>query len=102
VDSIEFSQDVDLWQYLVNRYSRVSELFSLVNCVCVSKNTVFSTLFKYGRQKPNTASRNIVTAENIAAPAVTRNGSSDEKSGLPYNVAYMKLTVVRVKVRVIH
>ena len=76
-DSIKFSRDMDLWQYLVNRYSRVSELFSLVNCVCEKKNIVFNTLFKYGKQKPNIDSRKILTTKDVSAPAVTHNYSSD-------------------------
>jgi hypothetical protein len=67
----------------------VSELLSLVTCVCESKNTVFSNLFKYGKQKPNTDSQTILTTEDVAAPDVTRNDSSDKGSGLPYNVTYM-------------
>jgi hypothetical protein len=67
----------------------VSELFSLVTCICESNNSVFSTLFKYGKQKPNTDSRKFLTAEDVAVPAVTCNDSNDERCGLPYNVAYM-------------
>ena len=89
MDSIKFSQDMDLWQYLVNWYSRVSDLFSLVNCVCESKNVVFSSLFKFGEQKPNTDSRRILKTENSAALVVTRNDSSGEGCGLSYNVAYV-------------
>ena len=55
-------------------------------CVCELKNTVFSTWFKYGRQKTNTDSRKILTAEDAASPAVTCNDSSDEGCGLPNNI----------------
>ena len=65
----------------------MSESLSLATCVCESKNTVFSTLFKNGKQKPNTDSRKVLTTEDAAAPDATRNDSSDEGSGLSYNVA---------------
>jgi len=44
-------------------------------------------LFKNGKQKPNTDSRKVLTTEDAAAPDATRNDSSDEGSGLSYNVA---------------
>jgi len=65
----------------------VSAYSSFVNCVCELKKTVFSTLFKYGKQETNIDSRKILTAEDLSAPAVTRNDSSEEGFGLPYNIA---------------
>jgi len=65
----------------------VSAFFSHVNCACELKNAVFSAMFKYGKQETNIDSRKILTAEDLAAPAVTRYDSSEDGSGLQYNVA---------------
>jgi hypothetical protein len=79
VDAITFSHDVNRWQFLVNQQKIVSSVFSLVTRVCDPKKTVFTALFEYGKQKPNTDSRQTIQAPTSGAPAVTCHGACHVK-----------------------